>query len=334
MKLWLTTLLLSTPLPAFATCPPAPEPIIGLSFESRYEAEDPTRSKIDAEAEAAAKEALAALDDFIADLTDLTDVAVEAEDNYSAACVMEMMAAWAEADALSQLGTDTVKLTIGSRIAAFALVAVQVAPASDAAQTAVVASWLTQRMADQMTFWETAPSGAASGNLRAWAALAAASVALLTEDTETQNWATESLNYVSCTANPDGSLPQEMSRNHLALHYQMHAVAPLAVTAALLERQGISVMDQCEEALDRIVAFTLEDLASGGEKSAALTGEPQSLSDGFAGLEDFQLAWAEAWLSMRKHPDLEAEVSSRRPLKYSKLGGNQTRIWSDHSSYP
>ena len=36
------------------------------------------------------------------------------------------------------------------------------------------------RMDEQMTFWETAPEGSASGNLRAWAALAGASVALLT----------------------------------------------------------------------------------------------------------------------------------------------------------
>lgn len=333
MKLWLA-LLLSTPLPALAACPAVPTPPISLSFESRYDPDDPTRSTIDEKAETEAKAALAGLDDFITDLTERTDAAVAAEDHAGAACVMEAMAVWADADALSQLGTDTVKLTIGSRLAALALVAVQVAPASDAAHTASVTSWLARRMDDQMVFWETAPKGAASGNLRAWAGLAAVSITLLTDDAITRGWAAWSLSYVACTANPDGSLPQEMSRKHLALHYQVHAVAPLAVAAALLEQQGVSVMSRCERALDRIVAFTLEDLAAGGKKSAALTGEPQSLSDGLAGLEDFQLAWAEAWLSMRKHLDLEAEVSSRRPLKYSKLGGNQTRIWSDHSSDP
>lgn len=332
MKFWLTSLLLSVPVPVVAACPAVPVPLIELSFESRYKADDPTRSEIDVEAEVDAKEALGVLDDFINDLTRHTDAALTAGDPIGAACVMAAIAVWADADALSKLGTDTVQLTIGSRLAAIASVAAQVAPAADAAHTAAVMSWLSRRMGDQMTFWETAPNGSASGNLRAWAALAGVSVALLTEDRVMLGWAAWSLSYVACTANADGSLPQEMGRKHLALHYQLHAVAPLTVAAALLEQQGIPVTNRCGRALDRIVAFTLDDLAAGGAKSAELSGAPQTLNEGFASLANFQLAWAEAWLSIRKQPDLEATISTLRPLKYSKLGGNQSRIWADRNS--
>jgi len=327
MRIWLSALALCAPISALAACPPVPDPLIDLSFESRYAADDPSRSQIDVEAEEDAKEALSVLDTFISDLAKRTDVAFANDDPEGAACVMAALANWADADALSELGTQTVRLTIGSRLAAIALVAAQIAPAADAAHTASVSAWLARRMEEQMIFWEGAPQGAASGNLRAWAALAGVSVSLLTNDPVVRGWSAWSLSYVACTANPDGSLPQEMGRKQLALHYQVHAVTPLAVGAALLEQQGVSVMNRCGRALDRIVAFTLRDLAAGGAESAAISGAAQTMKDGVDGLKNYQLAWAEAWLSMRALPELESAIAPRRPLKYSKLGGDQSRLW-------
>ncbi|WP_172839439.1 alginate lyase family protein [Tateyamaria omphalii] len=318
---------LCMPLKAFAECGTVPEPVVSLSFDSRYAEDDVSRSQIDIEAEEEAKQALKALDDFVSLMTTRTDSAMGAGDTAQAACIMSALAEWAQANALSQLGTETVELTVGSRLAALALVAAQVAPASNAADLAAVQAWLARRMDEQMVFWETAPNGAASGNLRAWAALAAAATSLLTQDQITRGWAAWSLNYVACTAAPDGSLPQEMRRKHLALRYQVHAITPMVVTAALLERQGMSVMSRCTRALDRIVDFTLTDLANGGTSSAAIAGAQQTLGSGISALEDFQLSWAEAWLALRANPELEAIVAGRRPLRYSKLGGDQTRIW-------
>ncbi|WP_147114463.1 alginate lyase family protein [Tateyamaria sp. syn59] len=327
MRRLLAAVFVLMPLNAFAACGTVPEPVVSLSFDSRYAEDDESRSQIDIEAEEEAKQALAALDDFVSLVTARTDAALSEGDAAQGACVMSALADWARADALSQLGTETVELTLGSRLAALALVAAQVAPSAKTADLAAVQGWLDRRMAEQMTFWETAPNGAASGNLRAWAALAAAATSLVTQDPIARGWAAWSLNYVACTAAPDGSLPQEMRRRHLALHYQVHAITPMVVTAALLERQGVPVMSRCTRALDRIVDFTITDLASGGAASAAIAGVPQTMDAGLAGLEDFQLSWAEAWLTLRADPALEAVVASRRPLRYSKLGGDQTRIW-------
>ena len=126
----MTALALCSPLPAMAACGDVPDPVVSLSFESRYAADDPSRSKIDIEAEAAAKQALADLDRFISDLSKRSDKAADAGDRDGAACVMAALATWAQADALSDLVGDTVQLTIGSRIAALAMIAAQVAPAA------------------------------------------------------------------------------------------------------------------------------------------------------------------------------------------------------------
>lgn len=312
---------------AAADCAAFAPPVLDLAFASRYAAGDATRSEIDPKRAAEAEAALEPLDAFVSDMTARTDKALENSDSDAAACVLTELAHWARADALSDLGTQTVELTIGSRLAALALVAGQVGPSGQSEDFGVVSEWLKRRMDAQMTFWETAPKGAAQGNLRAWAALAGASVALVTGDPVMRGWAAWSVTYVACTANADGSLPQEMGRGELALHYQVHAVGPLTVTAALLEQQGVSVTSKCNRALDRIVDFTVNDLASGGAQSAALSGVPQTLDKGLEGLKDFQLAWAEAWLRLRRNDSLLAVVTPRRPLKYSKLGGNQTRIW-------
>lgn len=308
-------------------CPPFAEPVLDLAFKSRYASGDETRSEIDPERAAAAEAALEPLDAFVTNLTERTDAALAAGDRAGAACVLAELAHWARADALSDLGTQTVELTIASRLAGLALVAGQVAPAGDPGDFAVVSDWLARRMDEQMVFWEEAPDGAAQGNLRAWAALAGSAVALVTDDAVTRGWAAWSVAYVVCTADEDGSLPQEMSRGELALHYQLHAVAPLVVAAGLLERQGLSVMDKCGRAMDRVVGYTLRDVSAGGAETQARTGVDQTVEAGLEALKDFQLSWGEAWLRLRSDPALEAAIAPRRPLKYSKLGGDQTRIW-------
>lgn len=318
--------------PAFADCPPAPPPVTDLAFDSRYAADSATRSEIDPEAEAAAKDALKPVDGFLRDLARLANAGLSGSDPAAAACAVAQIAAWAEADALAGLDSPTARLTAGARLAAFALVLLQAAPlAGDGAATARIDAWMTRRLREQIAFWEEeAPDGARQGNLRAWAALAAAATAARTGDAGLRYWAAASAAYVLCSAAADGSLPREMARGRLALQYQLHAVTPLAVTALLLDRQGLPLAGVCDAALDRAVGFALSDLGDGA-KSAALGGAAQSFFDGSDRLEDFHLAFLEAYLRLPGAAHVAAAetlAAPRRPLTYSKLGGDQTLIWS------
>ena len=114
----------------------------------------------------------------------------------------------------------------------------------------------------------------------------------------------------------------------MALHYQLHAIAPLTVTAALLAREGVDLTGHCNYALQRIVDFAIEDLNNAGAASEAITGKPQSFFDGTRELKNWQLAWLEAYGTVHYDPKLQAMTDSLRPLSYSKLGGDQTLIWS------
>lgn len=302
---------------------------MSLGYESRYAEADETRSVLDADANAEANAAQKPLDDFIRNLTSMANrVAAEADPKPAAECVVAQIAQWARAGALAKLETETAKLTFGSRMAGLAMALWQAKPyGGRAADWAAIDPWLRRLAREQMTFWEEdAPPGAKRGNLRAWAALGLAASADVLADPVLRSWATWSAHYVICTANPDGSLPQEMSRGRLALHYQLHAVAPLVVTARLLRDHNITLHSSCNSALENIVTFTLSDICTGAA-TEALTGERQSFFDGTRDISGYHLAWLSAWHALSPTREVADLMKEFAPLSSSKLGGDQSLIW-------
>jgi poly(beta-D-mannuronate) lyase len=332
---WLFALALLSG-PAWAddfACPDAPPPVIALDYGSRYQDDDASRSEIDADADRTADEALEPVETFLRDLTQAVGYIhrKDADQPAIADCVIGAMAEWADAGALTDLRSDTANLTIGSRIAGFALVTLQAAPhATRDGQVDAIKGWLAGLMRTQMVWWEgQSPRGARQGNLRAWAALAGSTVAALTDDPVIRAWSAWSVDYVLCSAAPDGSLPQEMRRGKRALHYQLHALAPLTVSVVELERQGIDLKDVCDGALQRAARFAIDDLGSGAA-TQAITGEVQTFFDGTDQLEEWHLAWLEAYVAVfpgEEDGQIGAWLTEMRPMGYSKLGGNQTAMW-------
>lgn len=316
------------PVIADETCPAAPDPVHSLDHGSRYVKSNEPGTEIDPDANLAADKEVKAVDGFLRDLVRL----VSDQTAEGANCALSQMAVWAEGHALEDLQSKTANLTIGARIAGFGLVTLQALKHADNPdELASIQAWLGRLMQRQMVFWEEdGYDGAKRGNLRAWAALAGAVSAEIIDDPVMRGWAAWSAHYVLCTANADGSLPQEMRRKKFALHYQLHAIAPLVVTSALLEAQGVSLQASCDRALERVINFALDDLDSGA-RTAEITGVTQSFFDGTQELRPFQISWIEAYLTLDEVPNrerLDALAAQHRPLNYSKLGGNQTLIWA------
>ncbi|MCK0096015.1 alginate lyase family protein [Yoonia sp. F2084L] len=311
-------------------CAAPPEPVISLSYGSRYTDESTTRSDIDEEGNAEVNAALGPIDDFLRDLTRIANAITVGSDERvaEADCLIGQMAIWAEADAFSELETITANFSIGSRLAGFAFAYRQAAPYStNPQQRAVIEEWFGARITEQMLFWEEdATQGAKRGNLRAWATLAVNLVADITDDPVALRWSAWSASFLQCQALEDGSLPQEMRRGKYALHYQLHAITPLVVTTLLLEQQGMSIRGVCDNALDRIVKFAVDDIAD-GKASETYSGEVQSYFDGTDTLDSFEMAWLEAYLILSPSLELEALAEEFRPLSHSKLGGNQSLLW-------
>lgn len=335
MKLILPLLLL--PLAAQAQDAPPPEdqkdpftcfaevdPVIKLGHPSRYKDGSKSRSDFDEEAEAEVNRTLKPIDDFITDLATTSDLALSGEDDAEAAtdCVLTHLAAWAKADALSDLTTESAELSTPSRLAGLAFAHAKVADlAPDDPRHAEITDWLHSRMQASIAFFdEKAPPRASKNNLRAWAGLAAARIGLSAEDDAMTKWAADTVRLVACQAEPSGALPLEMWRGKLALHYQIHAVGPLAVTAALLPQENL--FDDCDRAIPRIAGFIARAIDD-PKIVEAITDEKQK----YGPPEPHEFAWTAAYLSQVDDPEIEALAKRFDRKGNSKLGGDQSLLW-------
>lgn len=327
-------LLLATPVAAedAPKCPSGAAPVVTLGFGSRYTDDSKNRSEFDEEGDKAVTAALKPIDDFIADLARQTNILNDpktkpADAQEAAACVMESVLAWAKADALSDLQTQGAKLSAPSRVGGIAFAyaaALKVLPAPEGQEE--IEAWLLARARQTMAFFDTdAPPRASQNNLRAWAGLAVTRVGLVLEDPALIDWGAASAELVLCTAAEDGSLPNELWRGKLALHYQLHAVAPLVTTVALLKDMRPELVSTCDDALGRVVRFTLDGLDDPAAVEK-ITGKPQTVG-GSRKPRDFELAWIPAYLALDPDPQIAELVAKVEELGNSKLGGDQRLLW-------
>jgi len=322
--------LCASPAIAAVECFVIPEPVVSLDHGSRYTDDSRTRSDIDPGNNAGVNAALKPVDAFISALAKASNMALKepAEASAQAACVGDALAEWAQADALSALETPNAHMSSPSRIAgmAFAYASVR-SILRDDAQRGAIDAWLRRRADQMIAYWDReSPPKASRNNLRAWAAVAVARIGLTLGAEDLQHWAAWSALRVACDAASDGSLPREMERGPLALHYQLHAIGPLVVTAALLDDAGLGLFEACERAIPRAVDFTVAAIDN-PDLVTAHADAPQSYATGDETLRAFEVAWAVAYLSFIENPDLRRLVSGFDTLGHSKLGGLQTLLW-------
>jgi poly(beta-D-mannuronate) lyase len=314
-----------------AVCFDPVAPVTALDIPSRYKDDSKNRSDFDEEANAAVEAALKPIDDFIVQLVKTANAALTAKPEDQAVladCVLDRLAPWADADGLSGLTSQGGQLSAPSRIAGMAMAYAQVRGlATQDGRQARIESWFATRTRASMAFFDTeAPPRASQNNLRAWAALEAAQVGLLTGDAEIKAWAAGSVRLVACTANADGSLPNEMWRGKLALHYQIHAVGPLVVSAALLATDAPDLFTACDSAILRAARFAV----SGAQDPAIVepaAGAKQSFNPDPAKLKAYEFAWLVPLMRNADLPELAAFASQFKTLANSKLGGDQDLVW-------
>jgi poly(beta-D-mannuronate) lyase len=117
-----------------------------------------------------------------------------------------------------------------------------------------------------------------------------------------------------------GTLPLELGRGKLALHYHRFALSPLVMLAELASANGIPLYDENHGALRRLAARVIDGFAD-PSTFEALTGEAQEVKLPPAGSD---LAWAELYFARFHDARLAAWLSAARPLVDERLGGDLT----------
>lgn len=315
------------------TCFDYPPPVVSLDFGSRYEDGSATRSEIDKVSNAEVNKALKPIDRFIQLLAKQSNEVrktPQTQDD-TKRCALEALDRWAQANALSDMKTMNAKLAVPSRIGGIAIAYAQLDPSTlDPATRQRIDTWLLQRAEATMTFFdEDAPTKASRNNLRAWAALAVTQIGISQNNRLLVDWALATNETMVRDAGEDGSLPLEMGRAKYALHYQIHAVAPLVVSTALLCEAGYGARDLTLDNLKKVVAFTLSATAD-PTIVEEITSHRQTIDPGLEQNNE-KIAWLEPYLALVGDGELSEKVDALRPFLNSKLGGNLTEIYKGRS---
>lgn len=315
---------MGVPLPDPPSGPPlAPvRDLLGVSFyvDKSHSVADPALKKQN-------EEAVRPVRTFVETVTGLADGWVRsspANPRY-AALALEQLAVWAATGALlgqvNKQGDYERKWTLGSLALAF--LKIRSAPGLDAAKVAATADWLSKLAAAVMPAYEDLANSASRNNHAYWAGLAVSTAGVAADDRRLFDWGMSRARIGIAQVRADGTLPLEMERGPLALHYHAFALPPLVMLAELGAANGLSLYDEADGALRRLADRVIRGMEAPASFEP-LAGQKQTFP-----LETHPraayFAWGEAYYARFRDPRLLQWLGSGlRPLIDQRLGGDQT----------
>ena len=315
-------------------CPTAPEPVVTLNFESRYEADDPQKAKIDPEREKAYQESTAPVREYIHLVVDAANAALSEPFKRAAwaDCVAGLLDHWAKAGGMTDVQTHSAWLLRGARTAAVALAYLQVrdALAADDPRSTRIVAWLATLAADSRRYIDGNPNaGSSHANHRYWNGLAAAAAGVAAGDRDLLDWGVESARIGLRQVDAQGYLPRELARGKRARDYHFYALGPLTMLAEFAATQGIDLYAAYDGALARLGEATIAASYDSSDIAAAAGAEQVAHPDDADTPPSYRLAWLEPFT--RRHPTEAgmALLASKRPVGASSLGGDLTLLFRE-----
>jgi len=311
---------LADPSPAAPLAPV--RDLLGVSFyiDKDHSVADPALKKQN-------EEAVRPVRAFVAVVTELADDWMRSSPPKPAyaARALEGLSSWAAAGALlgdvNRQGSYERKWTLGSLALAF--LKLRTAPGLDRAKLAGTVDWLGKLARAVMPPYEDLRTSASRNNHAYWAGLAVAATGVAANDRALFDWGIARGKMGIADIGSDGTLPLELERGALALHYHAFALPPLVLLAELGAANGVPLYEENDGALRRLadrVIRGMEDPSS----FAPLARMPQTFP-----LETHPkpayFAWGEPYYARFHDPRLLRWLASDlRPLVDARLGGDQT----------
>lgn len=308
-------------------------PVVSLDNRSRYESDDQSRSTVDPDLALDYEQSVAPLRQFSESVVKLANrFAASGGTNLGAAAeAAGHLRLWAQASALADFNSTPAQLNRSTTLAAASLAYLQIRPAfeSDDEDMAQIAVWLSKTAGAVMRHYAYASIDRDStrNNHRYWAGLAATCCGLAARERNIFESGMDTCWSGIGQVTKDGALPLELGRGKRALYYHAYATGPLILLAEIGARNGRPMYSAGDDALHRLVAFTLAGLDD-PERIAELAGEPQeALGQGGNAFERHQIAWLEIY--NRRFPERNPwrrRMAQLRPMGSTPLGGNLTML--------
>jgi hypothetical protein len=245
-------------------CPDVPAPPEMMQTESKYRADDNSKSAIDDAAAAARDETVQPIRNSVRLLTRIA-YAQSNDRQAGSECVLQNIDRWAAAHSLTDMRSADAILTRDRWVAEIALAtraASRVVPLSDDRQ-ALYSAWFGRLARDTMDAYllRVGPKSR-TNNHRYWAGLSVAAIGYLLDQSEFKDWGKASFEIGACQVDGNGFLPAELARGERALDYHVYALRPLAAIVRLASDSGEQLGSKCLEGFRRLDTMTrsaLED---------------------------------------------------------------------------
>lgn len=325
----------ATTLKTKFTCPDAPAPFTGqLDFRSKYEGSDNARATLNPESDRAFREATREITQLEKQVVQETTRYQQDGDIRHVACVVSVLNMWAQADALTakavnHTGKSMRKWALASLSSAW--LQLQYSPtrplASAPQETKVIENWIGQIADLTVQEWADLPLEKVN-NHSYWAAWALMSSAVVTQRQDLFDDAMAIYRTATSQVDNEGFLGNELRRKQRAFSYHNYAIQPLVAIALFARANGVDVTRRKDDGLYRLGTRIIDSLDN-PQAFANRAGEPQD--------NDFidksgNLAWLEGWCSLYTCDSvLHQRIERLRPLQYTRLGGNVTRLYADRS---
>lgn len=311
---------------------PATEPVSGLSNESRYRKDDPTRSIVDPDLSDAYERSVAPLRVFAKAVVRSANRYVDSQghDLEAAAQVGGLIGKWANADALKDVSNETGYFSRLIMTGPAALALLQVQDALGGSVCATACNWLDAQASSTLQFYAVQQSQTARNNHRYWAGLAVLSAGIAVNRRDYFDWGVQAARIGIDQVTADGALPLELLRGQRALSYHTYSVGPLVMIAEAAARNGnMALYSANSEALHRLVDFTLAQIDNPALIASLAGADQEALGSDGASVDPNDIAWLEIYESrFPGRSRWSTRLGKMRPLAASGLGGNLTLLFA------
>ena len=247
------------PLLSQAACPDAPTAMRDIEANSFYV--DDHHSIIDKELEKKYHDNITPLEDFLRKVAEMADRRVDKNDAESGRCAVSWLDAWAQGGAMqgkmiNGRGDTQAQYERKWMLAGLSIAYLKVRDLASPEQAKHIAEWM-QDIAEQSLALFDSPKHKRNNHYY-WVGLAVMGTAVATDSNKHLDKARAVFDKALGDIEDDGTLPMEMDRAGMALHYHNFALAPLAIMASLAKLKGEDWFSRREHRLkllqDRVVS--------------------------------------------------------------------------------
>ncbi|MFA1674499.1 alginate lyase family protein [Rhizobium mongolense] len=246
-------------------CVSIPVPPATLQTQSKYKADDRSKSSIDDDALEARDRTVQPIRNSIRLLTNIAYAGSNSSlvAQARAECVLHNVDRWASAKALTDMRTVDAYLSRDRWVAEIALAVRSASKRVELSseRKALYSTWFSTLARDTMEAYSfrLGPKSK-TNNHRYWAGLSVAAVGFLLDNADFKTWGKTSFEIGACQVDDRGFLPAELARGEKALDYHVYALRPLAAIIKLASDNGEPLQSKCLDRFKRLTAMTREAL--------------------------------------------------------------------------